>query len=245
MPGHRRWLVAGLAAFVIGLVTLFPARVAWEWFAPPGIALSGIDGSVWRGSASEASAHGLYLRELAWRMNPGALLTGRLAYHVEGAPGGGALAADVAVTAGGRVRITDLTGTVPLPLIEALAGVPGMGGYAQATLATLEIAEGVPVAADGLVEVTNLVLPFVAPTSLGGYRAEFQTREDGIVAAVRDAGGVVDLAGQLTLGRDREYEFLGYVAPTGDTPPGLVQQLQYLGSPNTQGQYELRLSGRY
>lgn len=245
MPGYRRWLAAGMAAFVVGLVTVFPARVAWQWFAPPGVALSGIDGSVWHGSAREASAHGLYLRNLGWRMNPGALFTGRVAYRLEGTPGGGSFDANVSLAPDGDARITDLAGTVPLALLETLVGVPGIGGYAEATFATIEVADGVPVRADGLVEVRNLVLPLIAPDPLGAYRAEFQTRDGSIVAAVRDDGGVVDLAGQLTVSPGRDYEFLGYVAPTADSPPRLVQQLQYLGSPNARGQYELRLSGRY
>jgi hypothetical protein len=33
------------------------------------------------------------------------------------------------------------------------------------------------------------------------------------------------------------------VAPTGDTPPALLRQMEFLGSKNERGQYELRLSG--
>ncbi len=245
MPGQRRLVLAGTAALVIGLVVLFPARVAWHWFAPPGMALGGIEGSVWSGRAQEASANGLYARDIRWRWLPGKLVAGRLAYRIAAAPGSGFVNADVGVSPGGTVYLEGLRGSVPLPALESLVGVPGIQGTANVEMAVLRLAGGVPVAADGSIEVSGLVVPLVAPTSLGRYRADVQTQQDGIVASVQDDRAVVDLAGRLQIGPERDYDFLGYVAPTDSTPPPLLQQLQYLGTPNDRGQYELRLSGRY
>ncbi len=244
MTDRRRLILAGAAAFVAGLIILFPARVAWHWFAPPGAALGGIEGSVWRGSAREASTNGLYVRDVAWRWLPGRLFTGRWAYRIEAVPGSGFINLDIGVSPGGTVYLQDLRGSVPLAVLESLVGVPGIQGTANVNMPTLRLAGGVPVAAAGTIEVSGLVVPLVAPAALGGYRAEVQTKEDTIVASVQDDGAVVDLAGRLQLGPDRDYDFLGYVAPTDSTPPPLLQQLRYLGTPNDRGQYELRLSGR-
>lgn len=242
---QRRLVIAGTAALVVGLIVLFPARVAWHWFAPPGMALGGIEGSVWNGSALEASAHGLYLRDIAWRWLPGRLFTGQWAYRIKGVPGSGFVNTDIGVSPGGTVYVEKLRGSVPLLALESLVGVPGIQGTANVDMPALRLAGGVPVAADGTIEISGLVVPLVAPTPLGRYRAEVQTRENAIVASVQDDGAVVDLAGRLQLGPDRDYDFLGYVAPTNSTPPPLLQQLKYLGTPNDRGQYELRLSGRF
>ena len=41
--------------FIIGLLAVFPARVAYRWLAPPQLAMTGIEGSVWRGGAAAAA----------------------------------------------------------------------------------------------------------------------------------------------------------------------------------------------
>ncbi len=90
----------------------------------------------------------------------------------------------------------------------------------------------------------HILLPLVSQSPIGGYRAEFFTQEDGVVASVQDTDGIVDLAGSLKLAADGAYEFRGQLAPKPETPPQLRQQLQFLGSANERGQYELRLEGR-
>ena len=45
----RGLLLAGVLAMLVALVALFPARVAYHWFAPDAVRVSGIDGSIWQG----------------------------------------------------------------------------------------------------------------------------------------------------------------------------------------------------
>ncbi len=245
MPRRRCLVFGGVATFILGLLVLFPARVAWHWFAPPGAALAGIEGSVWRGSATEATVHGFYLRELRWHWLPASLPAGRIGYALKAVPGTGFLDAEVGIAPAGTVQVEDLRASVPLPQLENAIGVRGLQGTANLDFARVSVEDGVPTVAIGTIEVTGLVVPLVAPTPLGRYRAEFQTQDGTIVAGIQDDGGVVDLTGRLQIGSDRAYEFLGYVAPTGSTPPPLLRQLELLGAPGAEGRYELRFSGRY
>lgn len=243
MPPVRRLVTAGILIFLAGIIILFPARVGYQWFAPPGVALSSIEGSVWRGSARDASAAGVYLRDLSWRIRPTRLLTGKLAYAITVSPTGGFINADVSVSAGGAVTLTNLQASIPLAALEQAIRVRGLRGMANAQFERLRIEAGMPVAAEGVVEVASLLMPLVAPVPIGGYKAEFFTQQEGIVASVEDTDGAVDLAGRLTLGADRSYQFLGQLAPKPTTPESLRQQMQFLGSANDRGQYELRLEG--
>lgn len=245
MSGRRRLVVAGVASFLLGLAVSFPARVAWHWIAPPGVALAGIEGSIWRGGATEASVHGLYLRDLRWRWLPSALTGGRMGYALKAVPGTGFLDAELGFTPAGDFHVADLRASLPLPQLETPLGLRGLQGTANVDFPRIAIQGGLPVMAEGNIEVSSLVVPYIAPTPLGRYRAEFQTQDGSIVAAVLDDGGVVDLTARLQIGGDRAYDFLGYVAPTANTPPPLLRQMQLLGTPDTEGRYELRLSGRY
>lgn len=239
----RRLVIVFTLTLVVGLLVLFPARVAYHWFAPPAVALSGISGSIWRGTASQANVSGLYLGELRWRLRPLALFRGRASFDLSASPAGGVLDGNAAIGLGGDVHLARTRVALPLDAVAVLAGVPGLRGTATADIERLRLSDGMPIVADGSAEVRGLLLPLVSPQPIGGYRAEFFTQDDGIVASVEDTDGFVDLAGRLLLSADRSYEFLGQLAPKPDTPPAVADQMRFLGSPNARGQYELRLEG--
>ena len=225
MPTRRRLIIAGVVTLLAGLIILFPARVAYDWFAPPGVRVSGISGSVWSGSASSASVSGVYVANFQWRIKPLRLFTGKLTYIIEGVDG------------------SEISAYMPLQSLQESSGIQGIGGTASARFEQIVLSNGVPVAANGKIEVSGLLLPLVSRTTIGGYRADVFTQEDGIVASVEDTDGIVDLAGSLTLAADGAYAFDAQIAPKPETPQQIRDQLRFLGSANERGQYELRLEG--
>ncbi len=244
MPTLRRLILAGLVTFIAGLIVLFPARVVIGMVDVPGIALAGIEGSVWRGSARDVAVGDVYIRDLSWKLSPLRLLTGTLKLDIEAKPPDGYVEGGVAISTGGRLETRDLRFSIPLPLVADVANVPGLNGIATGSFERIVLEDGVPVVADGSVEVANLLLPLVSRTSIGGYRAEVFTREDGLAGSVEDTDGVIDIAGSVEVRADRTYTFLGQVAPKPETPSKIQQQMQFLGTPNDRGQYELRLEGQ-
>ena len=99
----RALLGAGLLSFFVFLLVSFPARVAYRWFAPVNVQISGLEGSVWNGTAREMSAYGIYLLSPGWRMKPHYVVLGKLAYAMEGSAGPGFINTDIAVSLGGTV----------------------------------------------------------------------------------------------------------------------------------------------
>lgn len=240
-----RLTLLGALTCLVGLVVLFPARVAYHWFAPTGLLLNGIDGSVWMGSAASGLANGIYIRDLSWRINPHRLFTGQFAYAIEALPAGGFVDGNIGLSLGGSLHLQNLRGSIPLAMLQPLIGLPGLSGTVNANIESLTVTDGLPSEGDGSIDVAALVLPIIASAPLGDFRAEFQSSDDGgIVANVQDTQAVMDIAGRLLLGADRSYEFLGRVAATPDTPEVVRRQLQFLGTPNAEGQYELRLEGQ-
>ena len=99
------------------------------------------------------------------------------------------------------------------------------------------------VAAEGTIQIADLYVPIAGRESLGGYKVEFFTQDDGISASVEDDDGVVDLAGSLQVKADRSYQFIAQVVANSRTPEGVRRQLRFLGPANERGQQELRLEG--
>ncbi len=244
-PTRKFTITAGVIVFVVGVIALFPARVAYQWFAPGTVQMSGIGGSAWSGRAAEMSVSGVYLRDVAWRVKPLHALTGSLVLDLEATPTSGFAEATVALGLGGTIRVSNLSGSLPLQMFAEPLRMPGLAGNASLQFDSIVVRGGVPTEVEGTFAVASLVSPMIdsSRTPLGSYRAEFMTTESGVVASVEDAGAVFDLAGSLTLSPDRSFLFLGQVAATDQTPEKLRGQLRFLGSPNERGQHEIRFEG--
>ena len=118
MNPRKALVTAGIAVFALGLVLNFPVRVAYHWFAPDTLQLNGLSGSLWRGSAAEGLVGNVYLRNIAWRFRPLALLGGKIGVDASADPPSGFLEARVAVSPTGTVTFRDVNGTLALQAFE-------------------------------------------------------------------------------------------------------------------------------
>ena len=241
----RRLLLFTVLTAAVALVVSFPARVGYQWASPPHVKMSGLHGTVWNGSAREFSTNGVYLRDLTWKIRPLKLFTGQAHYEISGSPISGFFESEVIVSLGGTLTLRNLTASVPLQMFAAAANIAGLRGDASLNFERLELTAGRTTAMDGTVDVANLVVPMLSESSLGGYRAEFFTQNNGVMASVEDTDGVFDLAGSLQLNPDKSYAFLGQVVAKPNTPDILKNQLRYLPPANDRGQHELRREGSY
>lgn len=240
----KRYVLVGLLVFAAVLVATFPARVAYRWFAPPDLVLNGITGSVWRGGADEGMAGGAFIRQIRWRLKAPALLRGKLAFATSASPAAGSMTTDVAVGLSGGLELSDLAGNVPLDLVHPAFQQSGISGDLSLRFTVLVIENGLPVAADGTVTIANLFVPNLSAGVLGDYRGEFRTDDSGITGSVDDVAGILDVAGVVTIARDRSYTLVGEVAARPDAPPSVEQQLRFLGSPNERGLRPFRFEGQ-
>ena len=244
MRNRKRLILAGVLTVIIGLIITFPARVAYQWFAPEALKLGGISGSIWRGAAAEGYAAGIYLTNVSWGFQPLALLTGKLAFATRSNVAPGVLDARVAVGVDGSLTMTDVSGSTSLIALAGALPLAGIEGDLSLQFERIVVEDGLPTEATGTVSVANLVSRYLSPTTLGDYRAQFQTTDSGISGAVEAVRGVLDLSGTIGLAPDRSYEFVGRVSTRPGAPASIEQQLRLLGSPDANGQREFRLEGR-
>ena len=242
---HRSRLIkVGIVTFIAGVILLFPARVAYQWFAPAGLSVSGISGTIWVGSASEADANGVYLRDLNWHIRLFDFATLKLGFAVRTKLASGFIEGDVAFGVTGTVIARNIRASLPLSTIQSATGIPGLRGNLSAQFTVLKLDGGLPVAADGNLEVSALIAPFIHRNSIGGYKAEFLTQDSGVIASIEDTDGIIDLAGSLQIFADRSYLFVALIGAKPETPANLRQQMQFLGSANDRGQHEMRIEGQ-
>ncbi len=245
MPGQKRLIAAGVLALLLGLLILFPARVAYRWFVPPELQLSGITGTLWRGEAGEGTADGFYLGHLKWRFKPLSLLAGKAGFLLTADPVSGFIETGVAVGLDGNVSFSALDAALPMATFKnGIPSLRGIDGSITLQFESVVLAGGMPVEADGTLVLSNLVVRDLSGSPLGEYRAVFQTGDNGISGQVQDVSGVVDIDGTIQLRPDRSYLFSGQIAAAANAPSAMVQQLQYLGSPDAEGKRTFRFEGQ-
>lgn len=239
----KRYILTGIVVFLGVLVATFPARVAFNWFAPPDVHLSGITGSVWNGSAVEGLAAGAYIQDLVWRLKPASIFSGRLEFATSSKPAAGTLTSDVAISLDGSLILSNVSGRIPLDLIHAAFQQNMISGDVSLNFDTVVMKNGLPVDIVGNVTVANFYVPELSSARLGDYMAEVRVSDAGITATIDDTSGVLDVSATVTLSPENNYQVLGEVAARPDAPPSIAQQLQLLGSADERGFRSFRFEG--
>jgi general secretion pathway protein N len=239
----KHYIFPGAFVFLAVLITTFPARVAYNWFAPPDIVLTGVEGSVWNGVASEGVAAGAYIKKLEWSVEPKTLLTGKLSFKLSAEPGAGKINANVTVGLNNSLVLTDLIGTLPLDIVHQAFQQEGIRGDLSLNFEKVVVENGLPVDVSGNVTVANFYEPGLSASKIGDFKAEFQSENGNIIGSIDDISGILNVEGTITLSPNRSYSIIGNVAARPNAPPSVNQRLQFLGSADERGFRPFRFEG--
>lgn len=245
MTDRKLLPLIGIATFLVATLLMFPARVAYDWFAPDSVRLSGLDGSLWYGQAASGEANGIYFTKLKWAFKPLALITGKVAFQLSIDTNAGTISTSLGIGMGGKVSMSDLQGRLSLDNLSPALRANGIGGVLNIQLQSLVLQDGWPSTVKGRIGIGNLFARGLSPAPLGNFSAEFTTEDGGIIGAITDAGAVFDVSGTVRLGDDRSYSLIGFVAENPQTPAAIKQNLRLLGSPDQNGQRQFRFEGRF
>ncbi|SON51074.1 type II secretion system protein N [Vibrio tapetis] len=215
-----------------------------------GLNLSGVQGTLWQGHAENVHWQGRTYGQLNWEFQPSKLLTAKAEFRLRF----------------GRGSSIKLTG-------KGNVGVGLSGFYGENILAAMPAEKAllftnlpVPIDVSGQLEVALKHVIYAKPwcQSAEGSVVWNQSQVDSPLGAL-EAGPIVahiqcensqllvngeQHNDQLTsefeasLSSDMTYKADGWFKPGADFPPRMASQLQWLGSPNNQGQYTLNYAGR-
>jgi hypothetical protein len=241
---------AGLVTLLVSLVWLIPAHVAIAVLGVPADTVSGVAGTVWRGSLQRLAIDSIMLGPVSWQVRPARLLLGQLAGHVEATLPDGFVNTGVALSLGGSLSFRDLTGAAPVAWLAPAAGRDG--GQLTARFERLDLKGDRINTAIGTLQLAGVVLPI--PTAgprpaPGTYAITFDSRDLGpealLSGEVTDGGGPLEVSGTVTFTPPRSYALSGTAKPRPEAPPELRTALQMMGPANPQGAHALTLSGSF
>jgi general secretion pathway protein N len=228
MRGWAWVRIAGAAAAVLAtVVACAPAAWLGDWLERHGpVRLVHPEGSLWHGSGMLALSDGrranLIPGRIAWRVQPGALFSGRIALRLQHP----ALDADLGIVFDGRTLKVDAGGATLPAAVLAAAGAPfntvRPGGTLRLRWDTLAFREG---SLEGSAQLdwqdAQSALSTVAP--LGHYRVTVQGHGNRGEAQLATLGGPLVLQGRGSL-EDGVLRFSG----TAEAQPEMRQNLNGL-----------------
>lgn len=249
---RRTLILLGLGAFLAGLLLGAPAATVYGWLQPStpqpsAVQLVGLQGTLSSGRLSSLQLGGRrVLSDLGWDLRPLALLLGRLSFQVKG---GGETLVEGGVSASvfGTLRLRDFVATGPVqPLLAAAGkGYLPVAGQMRLDLQELNLKNGLPDGVSGNLQLQGLAWTLARePLQLGDYRADLTT-EDGVQrVSIAALSGPLELSGEGRYAADHSYELELKLKPKPEASPMLRNLVAGAGTPDLQGYYRIRQSGK-
>lgn len=235
-------VAAGIIALLIGLVATFPARLALAWFAPPEVRAWGVDGTIWRGRASELALGDDGLGALSWDARSLRMLMLQPTWDFDLRRADGYARGRLGLSLfGNRQQITGLDASLDLETLPPAIVPIGVAGQVRMVLERLEIVRGWPVAITGRAAVANLDLPGVIMT-LGPFEFLFPGQTEPLLTEIRSLGGPLEVEGRVELPARGQWLFSAELAPGENPPQELVDGLAFVGEDLGGGRRRLVLS---
>ncbi len=243
--------VVFIAVFIVSVLTYLPASIVVSQLQLPAqLQLSGLRGTVWRGSVKQVRWQDYDFGELQWRIVPTALFSGNVEASVRF----------------GRDSVLNLKG-------KGEVGYGMQGAYASNFVVSIPMDEvvkrapiKVPIVTQGQLEATIRSYTYQAPYCLNaeGTLAWSQAKVesplgslslDQTIADVSCDNSVLTVKGSqksdqvsslysAQLNPERIYKADGWFKPEAAFPSQLSQHLKWLPKPDNQGRYQFNKQGR-
>ncbi len=246
------YVVIFLSFFSVSLLMGLP--VSWVLQQSPsvrGLDIQGAQGTLWQGQASNIAWQGQNLGEMNWDFQWSALLTGKAEIAVRFGRG-----SDLDIRGRGIVGYGLFGGAYAKNLV---ASVPAAKLVEQARLP-------VPVGVDGQLELNIHHATYAAPwcetgegtlvwsssaiqsplgsLDLGPVVASLNCQDSVVTALGEQKSTQISAAFSAELTPNQQYSTKAWFKPEAEFPAAMSAQLQWLGKPNAQGQYEFDYKGR-
>jgi general secretion pathway protein N len=243
-------IALAVACSLTFVVAGFPARAGFALLAPVGIEAFGVTGTIWQGQAKLINAGGQQLRNTEWNLSSARLLLGQVGGNISTRASGGFVEGFGTIGLGGTIRIQDARAGMDAGMLQAVGAAPALNGQISIRLDELELSDNWPVQLVGEGQVLNLSSPLMGrgeAAQLGNLKISFdtttETTEDTVTGKISDDGGPLQIDGILLLTKPANYSIKVRLKARPGAPQALQQNLEFLGSPESDGTRIFQLAG--
>ena len=242
------WVLLGLVALLVAGIATLPAELAWRYLLAGqlnGVEMAGLNGSVWRGSATELRVRGISVGALSWQLDSLALL--QLAPRLDAQVSGSAVQARLQVQRlpSKALQLRNVSASLDAAWLAPVLALPLLipQGQVQLDVSRLDIdPDGVPQAGDLNLLWHSAALTGAAQADLGEVSISARGEARRWLGTISNpAGSALSIDGGFSL-VDRRYSAeIRLRANNPDDP--VVKVLPLIGQPQPDGSQLLRIEG--
>ena len=240
---QKKQLLISLFALLLMLILQFPAITAINSINKNNLKVNGVNGTVWKGSASEISSNEIYLRQTRWKIVPSELLKGNLTFDISTYPFNGQLKFNLILDFMNNLSATDIKGNFPNNILEIIAPFLGVSSEIAINIKSLSLNNKGINQLEGQILLNNLVMKGISNRVLGSYKIDLFDRNGEIYGSIDDVSGEVDIAATMSLTLSGKYFIDGAVSEKQNTSNQVRTILSFLGAQNENGQRSFRFEG--
>ena len=240
---QKKQLLISLFALLLMLILQFPAITAINSINKNNLKVNGVNGTVWKGSASEISSNEIYLRQTKWKIVPSELLKGNLTFDISTYPFNGQLKFNLILDLMNNLSATDIKGNFPNDTLEIIAPFLGVSSEIDMNIKSLSLDNKDINQLEGQILLNNLVMKGISNRVLGSYKIDLFERNSEIYGSIDDVSGEVDIAATMSLTLSGKYIIDGAVSAKQNTSNQVRTILSFLGTQNENGQRSFRFEG--
>ena len=240
---QKKQLLILLFALLLMLILQFPAITVINSINKNNLKVNGVNGTVWKGSASEISSNEIYLRQTKWKIVPSELLKGNLTFDISTYPYNGQLKFNLILDLMNNLSATDIKGNFPNDILEIIAPFLGVSSEINMNIKSLSLNNKDINQLEGQILLNNLVMKGISNRVLGSYKIDLFERNGEIYGSIDDISGEVDIAATMSLTLSGKYIIDGAVSEKQNTSNQVRTILSFLGAENENGQRSFRFEG--
>ena len=240
---QKKQVLVSLFALLLMLILQFPAITAINSINKNNLKVNGVNGTIWKGSASEISSNEIYLRQTKWKIAPSELLKGNLTFDISTYPFNGQLKFNLILDLMNNLRATDIKGNFPNDILEIIATFLGVSSEIDMNIKSLSLNNKGINQLEGQILLNNLVMKGISNRVLGSYKIDLFERNGEIYGSIDDVSGEVDIAATMSLTLSGKYIIDGAVSEKQNTSNQVRTILSFLGAEKENGQRSFRFEG--
>jgi general secretion pathway protein N len=243
-----RLVIVGVVAYLVFLIMDTPARVVKDLAAgaESGLALHGVEGSVWDGRAAQIDYKGVGFGATRWQARPAALLLGRLEYQLDFQDAQGTGGGTFGRSLTGRLYAHDLDARVEMqkfnPLLDDAFSVR-VAGSLRLEMQDVGVEQGLLRDAAGVARWERAALSAPLDLDMGFVELRLEPGDEGVQWQLSGREESMRSAGVASMTRDDKDHVLVLLTPTGTWPPDVRNALEGVGgTPQKGGGFRIDLT---
>ncbi len=222
-------LILALVIFAGAIGYFAPASII-EKYLPNNITTNGLNGTLLKGNVQTIIIDKIGLQNTKWTTKPLSLLTGKVQADISFDSNNLAGALETTYS-GSKVQNKDIDLKGDLSLLAPYFERYGLtvSGNFDAKFKNLNLTNGIPSNADGVLETTNTSILGFITLNLGDVSSEFTPIDDGFQIYLNNQNGELDINGVVLIATNGVYSADLTVSRNARTPDNVIQTVQLIG----------------